>query len=440
MKKLCSAEIAHILGYEGELTETEITEVSTDSRKIDAHTLFIALKGERFDGHDFIKDVLAAGAPLVVAEHIIEGVNPKQVIVVQDTLKALGALAQHNRRQYRGTLIALTGSSGKTTTKEELKAALSVYAPTYATSGNFNNHIGVPRSLLDLDMSAPYAVIEMGMSAAGELSYLTHLAEPDIAMVINVYPMHIEFLGSISNIARAKAEIFSGLRQGGTAIYNADTAHADILKEAAMQVTDKVLAYNSDMSLPEGLNLTGNSETALANARAVLAVISALGLDPTRAISAINQFTTPEGRGKHHHLNLNGKNVTLIDDSYSGQPDAMKFAIRSLGKMPVRGRRIALLGKMAELGDYSKQAHVEVGQVLAEEKIDVVIGVCEETKDMLAQLPLSTEQYYFPSIEGVEEFLLEKLHEGDVLLIKGAHYSSRVFVVASALIKLGSSV
>ncbi len=434
MIKLSSKQICEILGVLQPINDVEITEISTDSRKVDDKTLFIALKGEKFDGHDFVAEVLNKGCPLVLAERRIEGVDAKKVIMVNDTLKAFGKLAQYNRRQYKGTVIALTGSSGKTTTKEELKAALSQYAPTYATSGNFNNFIGVPRSLLDIDMTAQYTIIEMGMSAPKEIDYLVHLTEPDVALVTNVYPMHIEFLKTTENIAKAKAEIFSGLKKGGIAVYNEDALHADILKKAAYEATDKVFSFGKNNHVTAELHLVEEGEHFYYNAWAVLAVVSALGLEITPAVAAINQFTAPEGRGKRYNVVLGEKKIMLIDNSYSGGPDATVLAVESLGKMDVVGRKIAVIGKMAELGDYTKEAHVRVGKALAQNHIDVVIGVCAETKDVLAQLPQGVEQHYFENIDGVSAFLQDKvLQNGDAVLIKGSHYSSQVYKVAAEL-------
>lgn len=434
MIKLTSKKIAEILGYTGEVVEAEITEISTDSRKVDDKALFIALKGEKFDGHDFISDVLKNGAPLVLSEKKIDGADETRVIIVPDTLKAFGKLAQYNRRQYKGTVIALTGSSGKTTTKEELKAALSAYAPTYATSGNFNNFIGVPRSLLDIDMDAKYAIIEMGMSAPLEIDYLVHLTEPDVALVTNVYPMHIEFLKTLENIAKAKAEIFGGLKRNGIAVYNEDTNHAEILKAAALKKTTHVIGFGKSHHLAPDLVLAEAGEHYYYNAWAVLSVIHALGLDIKKAVEVIEHFTAPEGRGKKYNVVLNGKQITLIDNSYSGGPDATVMAVNSLGQLKVNGRKIAVIGKMAELGDYTKEAHIRVGKALKENDIDVVIGVCQETKDMLAELPASVEQYYFDTVDGVEAFLQDKiLQDGDAVLIKGSHYSSQVYKVAAAL-------
>ena len=438
MQKINTNTIKEILNIKQELIQTTIEDISTDSRNVSPSTLFIAIKGEKFDGHNFIEDVINnKGVKLVITEQKIDNINLKHQIIVDDTLKAFGKLAAYNRKQYKGTLIALTGSSGKTTTKELLKSSLSVYGKTYATTGNFNNHIGVPRSLLDIDMSSQYAVIEMGMSNLGEIEYLTELASPDIAIVTNVYPMHIEFLKTLENIATAKAEIFQGLSSTGIAIYNQDTSHTPILHNAAQKYTNNILTYSSsDTNTLSMLSLEDDAPHYQSNALCVLKVIEALNLDKAKAIPTINSFGALEGRGKKHNLTINNKNITLIDDSYSGQPDAMKLAIKKLKQTQTTGKRIALLGKMAELGDYTIKAHQEVGSLLKEEQIDIVIGVCEETKEMLAMLDNTTIQHYFPSIENITDFLINNILENnDVILIKGAHYSSQVFKVAKDLIE-----
>ena len=440
MQPITSNEISKLLNYSSPIIDTIINEVSTDSRKVDSNTLFIAIKGENFDGHDFIEDVINKGTPLVITEKQIKNVDPKHQIIVPDTLKAFGKLAQHNRSFYKGKLIALTGSSGKTTTKELLKTALSVYDKTYATTGNYNNHIGVPRTLLDIDMTAPYAIVEMGMSALKEIEYLTQLASPDIALVTNVYPMHIEFLKTLENIAIAKSEIYQGLNSHGIAVYNADTSFADILKTNAQKHTKNIHSYsiNDTLTLSK-LSLEDNSPHRQSNALAVLKIVELLGLDISKAIPAINNFSALEGRGKKHNLTIDNKNILLIDDSYSGQPEAMKLAINSLNSLKTNGRKIALLGKMAELGDYTKKAHIEIGQTLNNTNIDIVIGVCEETKDMLSILDKKIEQYYFENISSIPEFLVnDLLQNNDTILIKGAHYSSAVFKVAKYLIDYNS--
>lgn len=437
MIKLTSKKIAEILDFSGEIIDCSIDNVSTDSRNVNKTSVFIAIKGEKFDGHNFIKDVINSGVALVVAEYVPDGVLKDRVIVVEDTLKAYGKIAQYNRRQYKGKVIALTGSSGKTTTKEELKAVLGSYAQTYATTANYNNFIGVPRSLLDIDMNSQFAIIEMGMSNLGEIRYLTQLAEPDIAVVTNVYPMHIEFLKTIENIALAKAEIFSGLKQNGIAIFNEDTNCSDILKREAEKFVSKIYTFGKNNHSSAKFSVEDDCEHYYYNAWCVLKVVEVLGLDADEAIKVINNFGAPEGRGKKHYLTVDNKNILLIDNSYSAGPDATLLAINSLGKLKLDGykRKIAVIGKMAELGDFSKEAHIRVGKALYQNNIDVVIGVCEETKDILAQLDDKTDKYYFENVDGVYEFLKDKIiADGDVILVKGSHYSSQVFKVVAKLL------
>lgn len=441
MEKISSFKLAQILDVHNSVAAVYVDKISTDSRKIDANTLFIALKGERFDAHDFVKDVIAAGCPLVVVEHPIAEVPLEKQLIVDDTLKAYGKIGAYNRSLFKGKVIGLTGSAGKTTTKEEIAFLLSKFGKTYATSGNHNNFVGVPQSLCDIDMSAEYAVIEMGMSAKGEISYLTNLVKPDIALITNVYPMHIEFFENFEDIAYAKAEIFEGLQNGGTAIINADTNFADILEKQARLKTDKIIKFGKSVHPSDNFTTQESGEQYLYNAWCALSVVQALGLDVEKAASYIKDFGALDGRGKQHILKLAaGGTYTLIDDSYSGQPEAMIMAIKNLDKMPTSGRKIVALGKMAELGDTSQARHREIGRVLAGSSIDVVIGVCPEMRDMLAELPPEKTQFYFENKDEVADFLLNKLlQNGDTILIKGARYSSKMYQVTEELIKKGET-
>ena len=440
MEKISAKKLAEILGCNGNVVVAEIDKISTDSRKVDEHTLFIALKGERFDAHDFVKDVVSAGCPLVVVERLLPDVPEQNQLVVEDTLKAYGKIGAYNRSLFKGTVIGLTGSAGKTTTKEEIAFLLSKFAPTYATGGNHNNFVGVPQSLCEIDMNAKYAVIEMGMSAKGEISYLTNLVKPDVAVVTNVYPMHIEFFNNFEEIAYAKAEIFEGLQAGGTAVINADTNFAEVLEKQARLKTDKIIKFGKNIHPEAEFTTPESGEQYLYNAWCALSVVQALGLDVKKAATYIKDFGALAGRGKQHKLQLSSGGVyTLIDDSYSGQPEAMIIAIKNLHQMPAEGRKIAVLGKMAELGDTSKARHEEIGKVLAATNIDIVIGVCPEMKDMLAQLPAQKTQFYFENKDEVADFLLNKLlQNGDTVLIKGARYSSKMYQVAEELIEKGA--
>lgn len=441
MEKISSHKLAEILGCSAaNLANINIDNVSTDSRNINSTTLFIALKGERFDAHDFVADVIAKGCPLVVVNRLVEGVPAERQLVVDDTLKAYGKIGAYNRSRYKGTVIGLTGSAGKTTTKEEIAFLLRKFASVYATGGNHNNFVGVPQSLCEIDMNSRYAVIEMGMSAKGEISYLTNLVKPDIAVITNVYPMHIEFFENFEGIARAKAEIFEGLPpNGGVAIINADTNFTDILQQCAIEHGAKIMLFGKNYQPNAKFTTQEQGEQYQYNAWCALKVVEALGLDVTKAATYIKDFGALDGRGKQHTLKLpNGGIYTLIDDSYSGQPEAMKLAIKSLAAAKCDGRKVVVLGKMAELGDTSLAQHKDVGKLLAKTDIDIVVGVCVEMKDMLAELPADKTQYYFENKDGLAQFLLNKLlQNGDKVLIKGARYSSKLYQVTDELLKLG---
>lgn len=441
MKEITSQKLAEILGCDAAQADIVINKISTDSRQVDEHSLFIALRGEHFDAHDFVADVAAKGCPLAVVDHLLQNVPAEKQLVVKDTLEAYGKIGAYNRSQFKGKVIGLTGSAGKTTTKEEIAFLLSHFAKTYATAGNHNNQIGVPQSLCELDMDARYAVIEMGMSSKGEISHSVSLVKPDIAVVTNVYPMHIEFFPNFEGIAHAKAEIFEGLpAQGGIAIINEDTNFADILKAEAIKHNAKIITFGKNTHPTDNFTTQEQGEQYLYNAWCALTVVQALGLDVNKAASYIKDFGALDGRGKHHTLAIHGGKYTLIDDSYSGQPEAMKLGIEALDKSQTKGRKIVVLGKMAELGDTSKARHIEIGKLLANSSIDVVVGVCPEMKDMLAQLPANKQQYYFENKDQVADFLLNKLlQNNDTVLIKGARYSSKLYQVTEELLKKGSA-
>ena len=208
MIKISSKKLAEIVNSSSKVIECEIENICTDSRKVQPGDLFIAVKGEKFDAHDFVPQVIGQGAALALVERLVDGVPAERQLVVENALHAYGLIGSYIRSQFKGKVIGLTGSAGKTTTKEELKFVLSLFGKTYATAGNHNNQVGVPITLCGLDMGADYAIIEMGMSAKGEIEELVSFVKPDAAIVTNVYPMHIEFFDNVERIAEAKAEIF----------------------------------------------------------------------------------------------------------------------------------------------------------------------------------------------------------------------------------------
>ena len=439
MLKINSRKLVEVSDSKSRVDDVEITNITTDSRKVEKGDLFIALKGEKFDGHNFVAQVLEQGAALVMVDHLVDGVASNRQIVVENTLKAYGKIGAYNRSLFGGVVIGLTGSAGKTTTKEEIKFALSQYGKVYATEGNYNNGVGVPFTLCNMDMEADFAIIEMGMSAKGEIEELVSFVKPDIAVVTNVYPMHIEFFESFEGIAEAKAEIFKSLKKGGAAIINEDTNFADVLERRALENGAKIVKFGKTNHQKVELNLADEGEHHLYNAWCVLELINELGLDVEQTAKHLSGFTALAGRGAKHKLKLpNGGEYVLIDDSYSGQPEAMKIAIETLSKTKYEGRKVVVLGKMAELGNTSKARHIEIGQVVEKAGIDVVVGVCPEMKDMLDQVSDKKEKHYFENKEGLDDFLLNNcLQNNDIVLIKGARYSSKLYQVTESLLEKG---
>lgn len=438
MQEISSKKLTEIVGSTSQVIDCTVKNIVTDSRIVKPGDVFIAIRGEKFDAHQFVPEVLKQGAALAIVDHPVEGADPLRQVVVGNTTRAYGLIGAYNRSLFKGFVIGLTGSAGKTTTKEEISFLLAKFAKVYATSGNFNNFIGVPKTLCDLDMSADYAVIEMGMSAKGEIAELVSYVKPDMAIITNVYPMHIEFFENFEGIAEAKAEIFTGLKKGGYALINADTNFSALLQKRAEEQGAKVVTFGKADLKDFHFETAQEGEHYVSNALCALKVVQLLGLDVYKAEGYVKDFGALDGRGREWKLHFAGGSYILIDDSYSGQPEAMKLAIETLGKRKTSGRKIAVLGKMAELGETSRDRHIEIGKALAATDVDIVVGVCPEMKDMLAQLPDRTEKHYFENKEGLDEFLLNKLlQNNDIVLIKGARYSSKLYQVAESLIRQG---
>ena len=438
MQEISSKKLTEIVGSTSQVIDCAVKNIVTDSRIVKPGDVFIAIRGEKFDAHQFVPEVLKQGAALAIVDHPVEGAEPLRQIVVGNTTRAYGLIGAYNRSLFKGFVIGLTGSAGKTTTKEEISFLLAKFAKVYATSGNFNNFIGVPKTLCDLDMSADYAVIEMGMSAKGEIAELVSYVKPDMAIITNVYPMHIEFFENFEGIAEAKAEIFTGLKKGGYALINANTNFSALLQKRAEEQGAKVVTFGKADLKDFHFETAQEGEHYVSNALCALKVVQLLGLDVHKAEGYVKDFGALDGRGREWKLHFTGGSYILIDDSYSGQPEAMKLAIETLGKRKTSGRKIAVLGKMAELGETSRDRHIEIGKALAATDVDIVVGVCPEMKDMLAQLPDRTEKHYFENKEGLDEFLLNKLlQNNDIVLIKGARYSSKLYQVAESLIRQG---
>ena len=423
------------------------TGVSIDSRTLSAGDLFIALRGPNFDGHDFVKAALERGAATAMVDREVPGLGEGAPLLrVDDTLTGLGALGAAARKRSRARIVAITGSVGKTGTKEALRLALASAGVVYASAGGLNNHWGAPLSLARLPPEADYGVFELGMNHAGEIASLTRLVRPHIALITTVEPAHLGFFSSVEAIADAKAEIFLGLEPGGIAVLNRDNAHFARLASAAWRAgAADVIGFGSH---PEAgvrlldcvLDSCGSSVEAsvfgkvlklrvavsgrhwVMNSLAVLATATAAEADVGRAAEALGQLEALPGRGRSHQLAWRGGTLTLIDESYNASPASMRAALSVLAATEPGpgGRRAAVLGDMLELGDASEPLHRELAGPLAAANVDRVFLVGEAMAALYQALPDGMRGGLWQSAEGLVPSLCRFLEAGDVVTVKGS--------------------
>jgi UDP-N-acetylmuramoyl-tripeptide--D-alanyl-D-alanine ligase len=426
--------------------------VSTDSRKISTGELFVALRGEHFDGYEYITQVVPLGAvaSLVNAEsykgHPPPSVFSSPLIVVPDTRLALGQLAAYWRQQFALTLVAITGSNGKTTVKEMLAGILREAAGSeeavLATQGNLNNDIGMPLTLLKLTEAHRYAVIEMGMNHVGEIDYLTGIAAPNVALINNASGAHLEGLGSVEAVARAKGEIFSGLQHHGTAVINADDAHAPIWRAlaGAHPLLEFGLDPQADVSgswqpRDEGLQLEvrtpqGNFIASLQvpgahnarNALAAAAAAIALSIPLEKIVVGLEKFSGVAGRLQRKNA-LHGAH--LIDDTYNANPASVRAAISVLAQ--VSGKHILVLGDMGELGEDAAMFHAQIGSEARRAGIEKLYGLGILSSNAVREFGSGAQHF-----EHIEELLLaleKELDAKTTVLVKGSRFMKMERVV-----------
>ena len=424
--------------------------VEIDSRKVQLGDLYVAIKGERFDGHSFVADALSRGAVAALVSHVPEGVSSKAaLLMVPDTLKALEDLAHFARKRAQAKVVGITGSVGKTSAKEMIKLALSAHGKTYATTGNYNNHIGTPLNLANLPPDAAFAVFEMGMNHAGEIAHLTKMVQPHIAVITNVEAVHLEFFASLEGIAKAKAEIFEGVAAGGVAVLNQDSEFIALLRAQAAGHT--VITFGeSDKADMRLINYRPGHITAhlrgaemhfaLATqgkhwaytALMALAVTDSLALPQPATIKALAHFSEVEGRGKVAVLD----GVHIIDDSYNASPASMRAAFAKTNEVweaHKKGRKIAALGDMLELGADATRFHTELAQALVENGFDVVLTTGPLMQHLHNALPPSIQTMHASEAKALVPLIQKQLAKDDVLLIKGSH-GSTMHEVASLLL------
>ena len=438
--KLALSKIAEFVSAAGDFPRDDVAQgYSIDSRTIQPGDLFFAVQGERLNGHDYVAAALEKGAvaAIVRRDELARYPQKTRLLAVDDTLVALQTLATAVRKLWGKPLVGVTGSAGKTTTKEAIAHVLASRFKVLKSEGNFNNHFGLPLMLLKIEPEHDVAVIEMGMSHAGEIRALARIAQPEIGVVTNVAPVHLEFFDSIAGIARAKYELIESLPPNGTAVLNADDEY---VSQFGRDFKGKVITYGTRATAdvrPENVRtlgtegsefdviIAGNREHArlplvgehnILNSLAAVAVGLARKLKPAEAVAALATLVPPDKRGQVLQLG----NITVINDCYNSNPKALHAMVDALAAMKA-GRRIVVAGEMLELGPAGEEMHRAAGRHIAEKKIDLFVGVrglAQAMVDGARQAGAPAEFVATPEAAG--EWLARETRDGDVVLLKAS--------------------
>lgn len=427
---------------------TDITGISIDSRSLEPGDAFIAIKGDHLDGHDYVEAALDAGASLalVASKKLSELPEDGRYVAVRDPLEAMRKLGVAARARTNARIIAVTGSVGKTGTKEALKLTLEQSGKVHASVASFNNHWGVPLTLARMPEDTRYGVFEIGMNHAGEISPLVKMVRPHIAIITTVQPVHLEFFESVEKIAQAKAEIFDGLEPGGIAILNKDNHQYDLLRFLAATAgvsyvqtfgedpsadshTENVVGYAGGTSIDASIlgteityKIGAPGRHLVKNSLAVLTAVRDVGADLAKAGLALDTMRPPKGRGQVSLLQLPEGELSLIDESYNANPASMRAALQVLGEAPVTrpGRRIAVIGDMRELGTEADRLHAELLGPIMESQTDSVYCAGPHMHALWQQLPRELRAHYSEEAKDLEDVILKDVRPGDVVMIKGS--------------------
>ena len=438
----------------------DIGGISIDSRTLGKGDAFFAIHGENRDGHDFVEAALKAGAGVaIVARDSLSRFSPDApLLAVDDALEGLRALARAARARSRAKIIAVTGSVGKTGTKEALRLALGADGETHASAASYNNHWGVPLSLARMPAGVKYAVFEIGMNHAGEITPLTQLVRPHVAIITTIQPVHLEYFGTLEKIADAKAEIFTGIEAGGAAELNRDNGQYARLAAAAKAAgIARIVSFGQDAKADARLlrhSLQAESSTVEArifgadvtyklgapglhlvfNSLAVLAAAALAGADLALAALALNDLKPAPGRGARVDLAVPGGSALLIDESYNANPASMAAAIALLGQAPLgpNGRRIAVLGDMLELGGEGPALHRHLVKPLEAAKVDLVFCSGPQMRALWEALPSNHRGGYADSAAALEPSVLAAIRNGDAVMVKGS-LGSKMAPIVKAL-------
>jgi UDP-N-acetylmuramoyl-tripeptide--D-alanyl-D-alanine ligase len=420
----------------------EVTGVTFDSREIQPGDLFVAMPGTVHDGHKFVDGAFAAGAAGAIVSQSVTGPH----VLVEDTFAALQAIGRASRERSHATIIGVTGSVGKTSTKEALYAALDRIRPgkVHRSVKSYNNHTGVPLSLARMPREAEYAVLEMGMNNKGEIAALTRQVRPHVALITSIAPAHIENLGSVEAIADAKAEIFEGLEADGVAIVPNDTPQRNRLVRAARRYADRIITFgggDADVHAIHAVDANGSGslvsaallereltftisqrgEHWVSNALAVLAAVEAVDADVAVAALALADMGGLKGRGQRHHIEIDGGEVLLIDESYNANPASMAATLKSLGEEKEVTRRIAVLGPMRELGLHSEALHAGLAPAIVSARVDRLLLIGDEMRPLEQALDGAVEIERAGTVDEATDLLMRILRSGDAVLVKASN-------------------
>jgi UDP-N-acetylmuramoyl-tripeptide--D-alanyl-D-alanine ligase len=420
----------------------EVTGITFDSREVGRGDLFVAMPGTVYDGHLFVDAAFEAGAAGVIVSQPVNGPH----VLVDDTFAALQALGRASRERAQATIVGVTGSVGKTSTKEALFAALDRNRPgkVHRSVKSYNNHTGVPLSLARMPRDAEFAVLEMGMNNRGEIAALTRQVRPHVALITAIAPAHIENLGSEEAIADAKAEIFDGLEPGGVAIVPNDTPHRDRLVKAARRHAERIITFgggDADVHAVHAVTAEGGGslisaallereltftisqrgEHWVSNALAVLAAVEAVGEDVAIAGLALADLGGLKGRGERHLIEIDGGEVLLIDESYNANPASMAATLKSLGEERDVARRIAVLGPMRELGEHSAELHAGLAPSIRDAHVDQLILIGDEMRPLAERVVGHIPLDLVTSVDEATEVLRRTVHPGDAVLVKASN-------------------
>ncbi len=430
--------------------------VSIDSRTLNAGDLFVAIRGEVHDGHDHVASAFERGAvAALVARGELARCGP--VFEVDDTLRGLERLGAAARARSQALIAAVTGSVGKTSVKEMLRVMCAANGATHASPASFNNHWGVPLTLARLPREAAYAVFEIGMNHAGEITPLVGFVRPHAALVTTIAPVHIEYFGALEAIADAKAEIFSGVEPGGVAVLNRDAPQFERLfahaRAGGLEVRSFGASEGCEVRLVELVPGAENSRVRVnvrgrglafelgapgrhmaENAAGALLVVEALGGDIFRAASALKDFAPQKGRGQRLRLEAAGGPFTVIDESYNANPASMRAALALLGAAPTGtgGRRIAVIGDMLELGGEGAALHAALAPELEAARVDLLFAAGKLSRALYDAAPVARRALWAETSEALREPLIAALSAGDVVMVKGSN-GSRMGPLVAAL-------